>query len=98
MKIYHMSRGLCVRLLVLLVIGLGLPLLTVTVAYTQDEAGSQDGPGTVLVQTPVDKQPAKADAAMAESSAAGSDFEYDPWERFNTKMLWIKRKGLDSFV
>ena len=36
MKIDYMSRGLCVRLLLLLVIGLGLPILTVNVAHTQD--------------------------------------------------------------
>src|SRR5262245_61313597 len=98
MKIYHMSRGLCVPLLMLLVIGLGLLLLTVTVARTQDEAGSKGGPGMVLVQTLGDKQPAKADAAMAESSAAGSDFEWDPWEPFNEKMFWFNREVLDRFV
>ena len=98
MKIFHVSRGLCVPLLVLLVIGLGLPLLTVTVAHTQDEVGSKGEPDTVLVQAPVDKQPAKADAAMAESSAAGGDFEYDPWEPFNEKMFWFNREVLDRFV
>src|SRR5262249_17610271 len=98
MKIYHMSRGLCVRLLVLLVIGLGLPLLTVTVAHTQDEAGSKGGPGTVLVHTPVDKQPGKVEAEMAESSAGGGDFEYDPWEPFNEKMFWFNREVVDRFV
>ena len=75
MKIDYMSRGLCVRLLLLLVIGLGLPILTANVAHTQDEAGSKDGPGTVVAQAPVDKQPAKTDAtAMAESSAARGRF------------------------
>src|SRR5215510_9387965 len=99
MKNHCMSRGLCVPLLVLLVIGLGLTVLTVNVANAQDEMGSKDGgPGTVLVQAPVDKQPAKADAAMAEGSAAGSDFEYDPWETFNEKMFWFNREVLDRFV
>jgi phospholipid-binding lipoprotein MlaA len=60
--------------------------------------GSKDGLGTVLVQAPVEKQPAKADAAMAEGSAAGSDFEYDPWEPFNEKMFWFNREVLDRFV
>ncbi len=98
MKIFHVSRGLSVPLLVLLVIGLGLPLLTVTVAHTQDEVGSKGEPDTVLVQVPVDKQPAKADAAMGESSAAGGDFEWDPWEPFNEKMFWFNREVLDRFV
>src|SRR5262249_4316000 len=98
MKIFYVSRGLSVPLLVLLVICLGLPLLTVTVAHTQDEVGSKDEPGTVLVQAPADKQPAKVDSAMAEGSAAGSDFEYDPWEPFNEKMFWFNREVLDRFV
>ena len=49
MKIDYMFRGLCIRLLLLLVIGLGLPILTVNVAHTQDEAGSKDGPGMVCL-------------------------------------------------
>jgi phospholipid-binding lipoprotein MlaA len=98
MKIHYMSRGLFVPLLVLLVIGLGLPILTMNVANAQDEMGSKDGPATVLVQAPVDKQPAKADSAMADGSAAGSDFEYDPWEPFNEKMFWFNREVLDRFV
>jgi len=100
MKIDYMSRGLCVRLLLLLVIGLGLPILTANVAHTQDEAGSKDGPSTAVAQAPVDKQPAKTDAtAMAESSAApGEDFDSDPFEPFNEKMFWFNREVLDRFV
>jgi phospholipid-binding lipoprotein MlaA len=98
MKIDYMSRGLCVRLLLLLAIGLGLPILTVNVAHTQDEVENKDEPGTVVAQAPVDKQPAKADAAMAEGSAAGGDFEFDPWEPFNEKMFWFNREVLDRFV
>ena len=72
MKIDYMSRGLCVRLLLLLVIGLGLPILTVDVAQAQDEVKSTDGPGTVVAQAPADKQAAQTDTtAMAEGSAAG---------------------------
>ena len=59
MKIDYLSRGLCVRLVLLLVIGLGLPILTGNVAHTQDEAGSKDGPDTVVAQAPVDKQPSQ---------------------------------------
>src|SRR5215813_10765430 len=100
MKIHYRSRIVFVSSLVFLAIGLGLPILTVNVANAQDEMGSKDGgPGTVLVQAPADKQPAKADAAMAEgSAAAGSDFEYDPWEPFNEKMFWFNREVLDRFV
>src|SRR5882724_4916132 len=105
MKIDYMSRGLCVRLLLLLVIGFGLPIiLTVNVAHTQEEtdktAGTKDVPGPVAGQATADKQPAKTDAtAMAESSAApGEDFESDPFEPFNEKMFWFNREVLDRFV
>lgn len=99
MKIDYMSRGLCVRLLLLLVIGFGLPILTVDVAHTQDEVKSTDGAGTVVAQAPVDKQAAQTDTtSMAEGSAAGGDFEFDPWEPFNEKMFWFNREVLDRYV
>ncbi len=96
MKIDYRSRGLCVRLLLLLVIGLGLPILAVNVAHAQDQAGSTDGTGTLVAQAPADKQAAQTDTtAMAEGSAAGGDFEFDPWEPFNEKMFWFNREVLD---
>lgn len=99
MKIDHFSRDFCVRLLLLLVITLGLPILTANLAHTQDQAGSAEGPGTAIAQAPVEKPPTKTDTAMTESSAAGSDFvEYDPWEPFNEKMFWFNREVLDRFV
>jgi phospholipid-binding lipoprotein MlaA len=99
MKIDYMSRGLCVRLLLLLVIGFGLPILTVDVAQAQDEVGSKDGAGTVVAQAPADKQAAQTDTtAMAEGSTAGGDFEFDPWEPFNEKMFWFNREVLDRYV
>lgn len=99
MKIDHLSRDFCVRLLPLLVIGLGLPILTATLAYTQEGAGSTEGPGTAIAQATVEKQPSKTETAISESSAAGSDFvEYDPWEPFNEKMFWFNREVLDRFV
>ena len=99
MKIDYMSRGLCVRLLLLLVIGLGLPILDVNRAYPQDEVGSKDGTGTLVAQAPADKQAAQTDStAMAEGSAAGGDFEFDPFEPFNEKMFWFNREVLDRYV
>ena len=47
MKIDYMSRGLCVRLLLLLVIGLGLPIFAANVAHTQDGGGEQGWTGYV---------------------------------------------------
>jgi phospholipid-binding lipoprotein MlaA len=99
MKIDYMSRGLCVRLLLLLVIGLGLPILYVSMAHAQDEVGSTYGAATIVAQAPADKQAAQTDsAAMAEGSAAGGDFEFDPFEPFNEKMFWFNREVLDRFV
>ncbi|HSE86314.1 MAG TPA: VacJ family lipoprotein [Candidatus Binatia bacterium] len=102
MKIDYMSRELCIPVLLLLMIGFGLPVLTVNVAHSQEEtdwaAVSKDGPGTVLAQAPADKQPAKTDATAMADSSAGGDFEFDPWEPFNEKMFWFNREVLDRFV
>ncbi|HEY6366477.1 MAG TPA: VacJ family lipoprotein [Candidatus Binatia bacterium] len=98
MKIGNGSRILCARLF--LILGLGLPMLTVSVTHAEQEgeaaALGTEGQGSVPM---VEKQPAKAEAAaMAESSTAGGDFEYDPWEPFNEKMFWFNREVLDRFV
>ncbi len=103
MKIGYRFRLLCARLLVLFTIGLGLTLFTMTVAHSQEETdrtvGSKDVAGTVVAQAPVDKQAAQTDTtSMAEGSAAGGDFEFDPWEPFNEKMFWFNREVLDRFV
>lgn len=99
MKIHHKSRGLCVRTLLLLVIGLGLPIFVANVARSQDEMGSKEGPGLLVAQSSADKQPTPTGTtAMAESSSAGSDFEFDPWEPFNEKMFWFNREVVDRFV
>jgi phospholipid-binding lipoprotein MlaA len=98
MKIGKGSRILCARLF--LILGLGLPMLTVSVTHAEQEGGAAalgtEAQGSVPM---VEKQPAKAEAAaMAESSTAGDDFEYDPWEPFNEKMFWFNREVLDRFV
>ena len=103
MKIRYRFRLLCARLLLLFTIGLGLTLFTITVAHSQEETdrtvGSKDVAGTVVAQAPVDKQAAQTDTtSMAEGSAAGGDFEFDPWESFNEKMFWFNREVLDRFV
>ncbi|HZD39596.1 MAG TPA: VacJ family lipoprotein, partial [Terriglobales bacterium] len=35
---------------------------------------------------------------MTGESAAGEDFESDPWEGFNEKMFWFNREVLDRFI
>lgn len=92
MKFDYEFQRLCVKQLLLLVVGFGLLLSTVNVARSQEETDR-------IAQATVEKQPAKADAtAMAESSASGGDFEFDPWEPFNEKMFWFNREVLDRFV
>src|SRR6266404_745343 len=107
MKIDCGSRSLCVRLILLLVIGLGLPMLSAKVTYAEDEkelvvaAADKADPGA----TPAipEKQPTKANpdstTAMADSSAApGEDFDSDPLEPFNEKMFWFNREILDRYI
>jgi phospholipid-binding lipoprotein MlaA len=107
MKIDCGSRSLCVRLILLLVIGLGLPMFSAKVTYAEDEkelvvaAADKADPGTSPAIP--EKQPTKADpdstTAMADSSAApGEDFDSDPLERFNEKMFWFNREILDRYI
>jgi phospholipid-binding lipoprotein MlaA len=101
MKIGNGSRILCARLF--LILGLGLPMLTVSVTHAEQEgeaaALGTEGQGSVPM---VEKQPTKENRAyamaLAESAAAGGDFEWDPWEPFNEKMFWFNREVLDRFV
>jgi phospholipid-binding lipoprotein MlaA len=37
-------------------------------------------------------------AEMAAGSAAGEDFEQDPFESFNEKMFWFNREVLDRYI
>jgi phospholipid-binding lipoprotein MlaA len=107
MKIDCRSRGLRVRLILLLVIGLGLPLLNAKANYAEDERKSvvaaADKPAPGANSAIPEKEPTKADQvsamAMAESSAAlGDDSDSDPWEPFNEKMFWFNREVLDRFL
>ncbi|HEX2262004.1 MAG TPA: VacJ family lipoprotein [Candidatus Binatia bacterium] len=101
MKIGNGSRILCARLF--LILGLGLPMLTVSVTHAEQEGGAAalgtEAQGSVPM---VEKQPTKENRAyamaLAESAAAGGDFEWDPWEPFNEKMFWFNREVLDRFV
>lgn len=107
MKIDCGPRSLTVRLILLLVIGQGLPMLSAKVTYAEDEkalvvaAADKADPGANPAIP--EKQPTKADpasiTAMADSSAAsGEDFDSDPLESFNEKMFWFNREILDRFI
>jgi phospholipid-binding lipoprotein MlaA len=103
MKINDGSRTLCARLL--LVLGLGLPTLSVSAAYAQEVeavALSNRAPETVSTSAMRENQPLGENQvyamAAAESATPGEDFEWDPWEPFNERMFWFNREILDRFV
>jgi phospholipid-binding lipoprotein MlaA len=107
MKIDCGYRSLSVRLILLLLIGHGLPMLSAKVIYAEDEkelivaAADKEDSGTNPAAS--EKQSTKPDpvssVGMAESSASpGEDFDSDPLERFNEKMFWFNREILDRFI
>ena len=105
MKIDCGFRSLCIRSLLLLAIGLGLPTLSAKVIYAEEElvaAAADRGDSGANPAVP-EKQPTQGDpvssVGTAESSASpGEDFESDPFESFNEKMFWFNREILDRFI
>jgi len=105
MKIDCGFRSLCIRSLLLLAIGLGLPTLSAKVIYAEEElvaAAADKGDSDANPAVP-EKQPTQGDpvssVGTAESSASpGEDFESDPFESFNEKMFWFNREILDRFI
>jgi phospholipid-binding lipoprotein MlaA len=104
MKTDNRSRRPRFPLVLLLVIGLGLPLLTGNVGRAEDEkeAAQVSADGTSVVAELLENQPVNMDGAyameMAEGLPPGDDFESDPWEPFNEKMFWFNREVLDRFL
>jgi phospholipid-binding lipoprotein MlaA len=107
MKIDCWFRSLCIRSLLLLAIGLGLPTLSAKVTYAEEEkelvVAAADKGDSGANPTAPEKQPTKDDpvssVGMAESSASpGEDFESDPFESFNEKMFWFNREILDRYI
>ena len=105
MKIDCGFRSLCIRSLLLLAIGLGLPTLSAKVIYAEEElvaAAADRGDSGANPAVP-EKQPTQGDPVSsigtAESSGSpGEDFESDPFESFNEKMFWFNREILDRFI
>ena len=104
MRMNSGSRILCARLF--LILGLGLPMLTVNVSDAEQETKmaslSTEASKTVSTTALGENQPAEGNRvyvmAAAESATPGDDFEWDPWEPFNEKMFWFNREVLDRFV
>jgi len=92
--------------MVILVAASALALLGHMRVYAQDinetETGSSLG-AAILAPANLDAdQSVREDVArameMADGSAAGEDFDSDPWEGFNEKMFWFNREVVDRFV
>jgi phospholipid-binding lipoprotein MlaA len=90
----------------LLVLGLLLPLAPIRVSHADEPSVGDtnlDRAATSSAQSPLDDQragPAGTSYAseMAAGSAAGEDFEQDPFESFNEKMFWFNREVLDRYI
>ena len=52
---------------------------------------------SAVIEHPQDTRIALA-SALAETEAAGDDFDSDPFEAFNEKMFWFNREVLDRFL
>jgi phospholipid-binding lipoprotein MlaA len=52
---------------------------------------------SAVIEQPQEIQIALA-SALAETEAAGEDFDSDPFEAFNEKMFWFNREVLDRFL
>jgi phospholipid-binding lipoprotein MlaA len=63
---------------------------------TADDAGSAAASSPAVDQRQ-ETQIALA-SALAETAAAGEDFDSDPFEGFNEKMFWFNREVLDRFL
>lgn len=103
MKIDFRSRRPSLQLILVCVIGLGLSLLTGNLSRAEDknDTAGVSADGASIARTEIlENQPINAAYAMdmAEESAAGEDFESDPWEPFNEKMFWFNREVLDRFL
>jgi phospholipid-binding lipoprotein MlaA len=90
----------------LLAIALGWPLMHAGAIYAADEIQigetNADQTSTGTASSLLDTQTGLASLAyaseMAEGSAAGEDFENDPWEGFNEKMFTFNREVLDRYL
>jgi phospholipid-binding lipoprotein MlaA len=96
------------RLMILMLLAAtGLSFLGQITVYAQD--ASENGTGSVLAAEAIMAQAnsdgnksGRRDAARTmektDASAAGEDFDLDPWESFNEKMFWFNREIVDRFV
>ncbi len=91
----------------LLVLGLILSLAGLRRSYAADELAvtnpTLDGAGTSFARSFLDDdktgQISTSFASEADAgSAAGEDFDQDPWESFNEKMFWFNREVLDRYI
>jgi phospholipid-binding lipoprotein MlaA len=88
-----------------LALALGLPVLVIDPSYADETVGAGDStPGVeaaaatdVVIAPDVTETGFTFDVATA-ATAAGEDFDEDPWEGFNEKMFWFNKEVLDRFL
>jgi phospholipid-binding lipoprotein MlaA len=64
---------------------------------TDNELSTLVAASSAVIEHPQDTRIALA-SALAETEAAGDDFDSDPFEAFNEKMFWFNREVLDRFL
>jgi phospholipid-binding lipoprotein MlaA len=107
MKIHYRSLKPVLWSVGLLVLGLILSLAGIRRSYAADQVTianpTLDGAGTSFARSVIDDDnpgPVSTSFALeAEAgSAAGEDFDQDPFEGFNEKMFWFNRELFDRYV
>ncbi len=87
-----------------LVLGLILSLAGIRRSYAANQANpTLDDAGTSFARTPLDDDKTGQASTLFASeddagSAAGEDFDQDPFESFNEKMFWFNREVLDRYI
>ena len=103
MKTYYRFDDLRLLGVQVLILTLFSALLVTNPSQAADDVSPSEGSVTsssrTLLHDP-STEPATTSFAseMAAGSAAGEDFEQDPFEGFNEKMFWFNREVLDRYV
>jgi phospholipid-binding lipoprotein MlaA len=107
MKIHYRSLKPVLWSVGLLVLGLILSLAGIRRSYAADQVTianpTLDGAGTSFARSGInDDNPGPVSTSFAleaeAGSAAGEDFDQDPFEGFNEKMFWFNRELFDRYV
>jgi len=103
MKIHYRFDDLRLLGVGVLVLALFLALVEINPSQAADDVSPSEGSvssssGTLLHDPSAEPATTSFASEMAAGSAAGEDFEQDPFEGFNEKMFWFNREVLDRYV